>query len=176
MQQYREELSRELSVPETLQPARSLPVTAPVLRKIFEHVAGRESARYVRIWSDGGRPHYQLNTANRANILTLILLGISHIAMVTPVRPSTVRREIRDLLADPADLPPLPDVTTAAEELVERAQQVLGRELSVGLIQNRLYILHPFFKIYLLWILAPQFTGAYPDIERYVEKEIVEAA
>jgi len=61
----------------------------------------------------------------------VILLGISHIAMVSPVRPSTVRRQIRDLLADPADLPPLPDVTTAAEELVERARRVLGRELSV---------------------------------------------
>jgi hypothetical protein len=172
MQAYCEDLSRLLrrSNLKAMDPSSS----PDILKGIFEKVARQDQELYQKTWSKGGA-NFKLKSGREINIRGLVLLSMSHIALVTPLNLSNSRIEIRDLLENKKDTPTLRELRNAALDLINASNVVDLKETGIFLLNDQLYITHPFFKIYLIWVLYPNFTEKFPDIKTYVERQPLDA-
>ena len=149
----------------------NLQLDAEDLRGVFVNVAKRDAGRFDRIWRDPSAEKFPLRYGTEAPLKALILMSLATIALASPVNMSKIARRIPFYLAPGTEAPTTVRVTQQARELVEKARKILDRDLSIDIIDGRMHVLHPFFKVYLLWLMLPSFGLDYPDIQKYMEED-----
>ena len=174
MQQYCLQLCQDNDIRETQKMTLELSLTAEDLQEVFVSVAKRDAGRFDRIWQDNSDSKFPLRCGTEAPLKALILMSIATVAISIPVNMSTITKRIPSYLASDIAPPTRIVITDAAKKLVEKAKSVLGKDLSIDIIDGRMHVLHPFFKVYLLWHMLPAFGLPYPDIKKYMDEEIGE--
>jgi hypothetical protein len=170
MQKHCAELCFTLGVQRSFDTTTSRKLSREQLVSVFQQVA-RENARlFGGILGREGPAERRLKSGNRVNLVTLILYSIATLPIATRLGMPRLLRRIRDNLDDRDRVP---DIATIKDALLHLIADMRNSGQS-GLVlddNDFLYLAHPFFKAYLIWILAESCGGKLPDLDRYMDPD-----
>jgi hypothetical protein len=170
MQKHCAELCFKLKIKGTLEAPKSFVPTPQQLVAVFQHVA-RENARlFGGILGREGPAEYGLKSGQRVNLVTLLLYSIATLPIAARLGMPRLWRRVRDNLEDRDQVPEAVIMKNALEKLIADMRKS-GQSGLVLDDNDFLYLAHPFFKAYLIWILVESCGGNLPDLDRYIDPD-----
>jgi|GEM_PF-2461884 len=173
MQKHCSELCFNLGIDEASTSERQPTVAELHLRDTFQRVASIDGAIFHRIATKGAARSYQTVSGKKLTLRELVLLAISRSNVNVKIGAARIARNIAQALDAASPRVTAAEVQSTVKELIAEMRQ-LGQSGLVLDAANFLYIAHPFFQSYLVWILAPYCGAPLPDLERYVEPQNAE--
>lgn len=102
------------------------------------------------------------------NLLGLFLVVLDAKGGLQVLKPLTIVRRARELVHYPfRHYITEESIVAAGVELVERFRSAGSGDTAVGHDEDKFYIMHPDFKVYLHWRFNPSVTGEQPSLERF---------
>ncbi|MBL8547139.1 MAG: hypothetical protein JNL81_11795 [Hyphomonadaceae bacterium] len=172
MQKHCSELCFNLGIDEALPAERQPPITEQNLRDTFQRVASIDGAIFHRIATKGTKS-YLATTGKKLTLRELVLLAVSRTNVNVKIGAARIAINISQMLDSSSPRVTAAEVRRTVTELISE-MRALGQAGLVLDAANFLYIAHPFFKSYLVWVLAPHCGAQLPDLERYVEPQDAE--
>ncbi len=172
MQKHCSELCFNLGIDEALATERQPSINEQHLRETFQRVASIDGAIFHRIATRGAKA-YQTAGGKKLSLRELVLLAVSRTNVNVKIGSTRIANNIAQMLDEKSPRVTAADVRKAVTELIAE-MYALGQSGLVLDAANFLYIAHPFFKSYLVWVLAPHCGAPMPDLERYVEPQDAE--
>ena len=143
----------------------SLTLSEAQLAPIFKESAAKIRRLYEGVARRRGDTMIELRGGQRATLYEVVLLGISQLGIVQGIGMPTLGRRMRQYVADQSVIPSRNDLKNLVTELVSRSSALKNSGETIDLIEDSLYILHPYFKIFLTWDLLPRLGGGPLTVE-----------
>jgi hypothetical protein len=170
MQKHCAELCFKLEIKHSYETPTKRTPTRDHLESAFKHVA-RENARlFGGIVGGAGLAQYDLKSGNRVDLVTLLLYSIAGLPIATKLGMPTLQRRVRANLQLHSGVPAIPVMKDALQGLITDMRKA-GQSGLVLDENDFLYLAHPFFKAYLIWILVETCGGALPDLDEYIDPD-----
>lgn len=166
MQKHCAELCFNFAIDEALETDTQKFVTEDQLIKTFQHIASIDGALFHRIATKNASRPFRLKSGKRLSLRELVLFVITRANINQKIGIARISQNIGKVLGV-ADVD-RKSVKTAISELIQEMRQA-GQSGLVIDSNHFLYVAHPFFKSYLVWILAPHCGADLPHLEQYVE-------
>lgn len=166
MQKHCAELCFNMGVDEAFESDTHKAVTEELLASTFQHIASIDGALFHRIATKNAARPFRLNGGKKLTLRELVLFAITRANINQKIGIARVSQNIARILdSQTVDRKSIGD---AVAELIAEMRKAGQSGLVVD--SNRyLYIAHPFFKSYLVWILGPYCGAELPHLEQYVE-------
>jgi hypothetical protein len=168
MQKHCSELCFNLGIDEALETDAPVSVTQEQLVDTFQRVASIDGAFFHRIATKGGKRPFHLATVKSVSLRELLLFAITKANINQKIGVTRVMKNAAKLLDTDSPKPDRGAVEKAFGDYIDDMRKA-GQSGLVIDHNNYLYIAHPFFKSYLVWILGPHCGAQFPDLERYIE-------
>jgi len=153
----------ELGINETLEVVSQKDVPAASLQKVFTTLAHREDPIFKRL-RIRARPAVTLKVGPSLNICDAILYTLSLHQVVEPLTVIGLRRLLVRIVNETIHkVPPLADLREAVKTLAETSQSKLGLRSALVFDEDKIYIDHPHFFVWLRWSFAPTFGRELPN-------------
>lgn len=166
MQKHCAELCFNLGVDEAFEVDTQKAVTEESLANTFQRIASIDGALFHRIATKNAARPYRTTSGKRLSLRELVLLAITKANINQKIGIARVSQNITRILD--GQVLDRKEISDAVTELIGEMRKAGQSGLVVD--SNRfLYIAHPFFKSYLVWILAPHAGADLPHLEQYVE-------
>lgn len=115
----------------------------------------RNSAQFDPPAHRRGDPRVTLSMGREISIYNLVLLSISQLGVSQPIGMQTLHRRMKRHIDNADDIPRPEKLLPIVTELVDRYRRLPASRETIDLIQDLLYVLHPTFKLYLVWCVKP---------------------
>ena len=156
-------LCTKLQVTETQDKISTRVVPAAILQEIFSELAQRENAFFARLRSRG-RPAVMLKTGRGLNLPDAVLYALSFHQVVLPLKIFGLRRILKLQLDERRmTAPSMDELREAVKLLAEKSRTELDLRSALVFDQDKVYIDHPHFFVWLRWCLAPSLGRELPS-------------
>ncbi|MGD9968346.1 MAG: toll/interleukin-1 receptor domain-containing protein [Hyphomonadaceae bacterium] len=166
MQKHCAELCFNMGIDEAYGADTQKTVTEEQLARTFQRIASIDGALFHRIATKNAARPYKLGSGKKLTLRELVLFAITRANINQRIGIARVSQNIARNLNSRA--PDRRDIKDAVSELIAEMRKA-GQSGLVVDNNHYLYIAHPFFKSYLVWILGPYCGADLPHLEQYVE-------
>ena len=125
------------------------------LSRIYQKPAARLSISMAPVRKQRDDKLLRLKNGVAATMIDLVLLGISRVQIGQPIGMNTLKQNCKTYLSDGHQLTTA-DVKSAVETLIERLELSKDSNITASYLDGYMYILHPFFKLYIDQVLRPE--------------------
>ena len=147
---------------------RKLNVDTSILKEMLTNAGKDIGKHFSGLITKVGDRNVSTKFGKNISIHKALILSIAKCRILDPLSTITVARRIRKLLS-PSERITKEQVHEIILETVERLSGGRSKDYALSYTNGYLFILHPYFKLFLLWDYMPNVTGEYLPIDEYLK-------